>query len=449
VKHILVIGAGRSSTYLIQYLLNHAAANDWKITVGDLQLSWAEARIGNHPRGKAIALDLADSSTLHEIISNADLVVSLAPADKHIRIAEACLAASKSLFTASYVSNEMAALHEEAKKKGLLFLNELGCDPGIDHMSALKIIADIKASGGTLNAFYSYTGGLIAHESNDQPWHYKFSWNPRNVILAGQPGPARYLANGVVRFLPYQRLFAERETIDVPDFGKLEGYANRDSLPYRELYGLEKIGTLVRGTLRYPTYCDAWHVFVWLGMTDDKLIFNNCHQLRYRDYLLAFLSPDNAATVRESFINALKYKLGYSDILISDILDKFDYLELFSDRTFQVEQASSAQLLQFILEEKWKLSDTDRDLLVMYHKFEYELEGTKKTITSTLVLEGEDNIKTAMAKTVGLPLAIAVRLYLEKKYVSTGVEIPNNPQLYQPILHELEEYGIHFNEVEA
>ena len=448
-KHILVIGAGRSSTYLIQYLLDHAMALDWKITVGDLQLSWVESRIGTHPRGAAIAIDLADEVALRKIIIEADVVVSLAPADKHIKIAEVCLAESKSLFTASYVSNEMAALHEEVKKKGLLFLNELGCDPGIDHMSALKIITDIQAKGGVLNAFHSYTGGLVAQESNDHPWHYKFSWNPRNVILAGQPGPARYLANGVVRYLPYQRLFAEREIIDVPGFGKLEGYANRDSLPYRELYGLEEIGTLIRGTLRFPTYCDAWHVFVWLGMTDDKLIFNKCGELRYRDFLLAFLSPDSATTVRESFSNTLKNKLGYSDTLISDILTKFDYLELFSDRTFQVEQASSAQLLQIILEEKWKLTDTDRDLLVMYHKFEYELQGIKRTTTSTLVLEGEDNIKTAMAKTVGLPLAIAVRLYLEKKYVSTGVEIPNNPQLYQPILHELEEYGIHFNEVEA
>lgn len=445
-KQVLVIGAGRSSTYLIDYLLEHAPSHDWQITIADLQLDWAEKRAAGHPNARPIAFDLDNQLQLEAEISKSDVVISLAPADKHLPIAQVCLQHKKSLFTASYVSPGMQAMAAEVEAAGILFLNELGCDPGIDHMSALALLDEIRQEGGEITAFYSYTGGLIAPASDNQPWHYKFSWNPRNVVLAGQPGPARYLANGVVRYIPYLRLFREKSVLNIPGFGPLEAYANRDSLPYIQQYGLDGLPTLLRGTLRYPTYCDAWHVFAWLGMTNEQLTFTNCSQLRYRDFLLAFLYPDDAATVRESFVNTLTNQLGYTSEQLADLLEKFDYLDFFSERCFKQNNGSAASLLQEILEEKWRLGDDDRDMVVMHHIVNYSLEGKTQTRTSTLLLEGADNYHTAMAKTVGLPLAIAVRHYLTGQIQRTGVHIPIYPELYQPILQELGNYGIKFTE---
>ena len=411
-----------------------------------MQLDWAQKRANGHPNSRAIAFNLNDPAQLADEIKQSDVVISLAPADKHVQVAEVCLQFKKSLFTASYVSPAMEAMADDVKKAGILFLNEMGCDPGIDHMSALALIAEIRKLGGEITAFYSYTGGLIAPASDDQPWHYKFSWNPRNVVLAGQPGPARYLANGVVRYIPYLRLFREKSVLDIPGFGPLEAYANRDSLPYIEQYGLNGLPTLLRGTLRYPSYCDAWHVFAWLGMTNEQLHFENCTQLRYRDFLLAFLYPDNAATVRESFVNTLTHQLGYNPAQVTDLLEKFDYLDFFGEGRFKQTSGSAASLLQELLEDKWQLGPDDRDLIVMHHIVNYRLDGKNQSRSSTLLLEGADNYHTAMAKTVGLPLAIAVRHYLEGSIQLTGVHIPIYAELYEPILAELSSYGIQFIE---
>ncbi len=448
-KQVLVIGAGRSSTFLIDYLLEHAPSQNWKLTIADLQLDWAEKRANGHPNARPIAFDLENQHQLEAEIAQCDVVISLAPADKHLAIAQVCLKHKKSLFTASYVSPGMKAMAAEVEAAGILFLNELGCDPGIDHMSALALLQEIRLQGGEITAFYSYTGGLIAPASDNQPWHYKFSWNPRNVVLAGQPGPARYQANGVIRYIPYLRLFREKSVLEIPGFGPLEAYANRDSLPYIEQYGLQGIPTLLRGTLRYPSFCDAWHVFAWLGMTNEQLLFYNCTQLRYRDFLLAFLYPDDAPTVRESFVHTLTNQLGYNPFQIADLLEKFDYLDFFSDRCFKQETGSAASLLQEILEEKWRLGDDDRDLVVMHHLVNYKQNGKLHSRSATLILEGDDNFHTAMAKTVGLPLAMAVRHYLEGTITLKGVHIPIQPEIYLPILTELANYGIQFQESQA
>jgi len=446
VKQVLIIGAGRSSTYLIDYLLQFAPQQHWTISIADLQLDWAQKRAGGHPNARAIAFNLDDATQLSAEIAQADVVISLAPADKHIQVAQVCLEHKKSLFTASYISPTMQAMAAEVEAAGILFMNELGCDPGIDHMSALALLHEIRQEGGQITAFSSYAGGLIAPASDNQPWHYKFSWNPRNVVLAGEPGPARYLANGVIRYIPYFRLFREKSVLDIPGFGPLEAYANRDSLPYIAQYGLDGIPSILRGTLRYPTYCDAWHVFAWLGMTNENLPFTNCTQLKYRDFLLAFLYPDEAPTVRESFVNTLTNQLGYNSFQIADLLEKFDYLEFFGGRCFIQENGNAASLLQEILEEKWRLGDNDKDLVVMHHIVHYTLNQKPKMRTSTLLLEGADNFHTAMAKTVGLPLAIAVRHYLEGKIHLKGVHIPIQPEIYLPILKELGQYGIQFKE---
>lgn len=444
---VLVIGAGRSATFLIDYLLAHAAKNNWKVIIADLSLALATQKAAQHAAAYPIALDLNDESALSDVIRRSTLVVSLAPADKHIQIARVCLAEKKHLFTASYVSPEMQAMDAAVQAAGLLFFNELGCDPGIDHMSALALLAEIKAASGTVEEFYSFTGGLIAPDTIDNPWAYKFSWNPRNVVLAGQPGPARYLANGVTRFIPYQRLFQEVIPFEIDGFGKLEGYANRDSVPYREQYALTDVKTLLRGTLRYPGYAFAWHVLVWLGLTNDQLILQQTDRLRFRDFLLAFLPPDPAPTVKESLINTLGKYLAYDKAQVEEVLVKFEAIDLFSDRCFQRSSGTPAQLLQEILEEKWALKTGDRDLVVMTHRIIYrDKQGKRQHKQSTLLLEGDNDYHTAMAKTVGLPLAIAVKNFLNGQIELKGVHIPVQASVYQPILAELATLGIDFKE---
>lgn len=444
-KKILVLGAGRSSVYLIDYLLQHADIQHWEVTIADLSVEAAAQKAKGHPKARPIAFDLKNAGLLQAEVQRADVVVSLLPADMHLPVAEACVQHGRSMFTASYVSPGMQALDAQVRSKGLLFLNEIGCDPGIDHMSAMQLIDEIKAEGGKITAFYSYTGGLVAKACDTNPWHYKFSWNPRNVVLAGQPGPARYLANGTVRYVPYARLFNEATRVEVPGFGFLDAYANRDSLPYQSLYGLESAHTLLRATFRYPEYCDAWSVMVYLGLTNEQLIFDNCRQMRYRDLLNACLPPDQTPTVREGFEKTLRERLHFDAATVARITAQFDYLDFFSERTFERDQAAAAQLLLEILQEKWQLAPGDRDLVVMQHRFEYEVEGTPKVKTSTLVLEGENDYHTAMAKTVGLPLAMALHRYLLGEISLKGVQIPIHAEVYNPVLSELEGWGVKFH----
>ncbi len=443
-KNILVLGAGRSSIFLIEYLLTHAAEGAWQVTIADMHEAAAAQKAAGHPAARAIGLNLSDADQVRQEIQQADLVVSLLPADLHHQVALHCLELGRSLFTASYISNAMQAMHAQVQAKGLLFLNEMGCDPGIDHMSTMQLINEIRAEGGKVQALYSYTGGLVARDCDTNPWHYKFSWNPRNVVLAAQPGPARYLANNSIRFKPYNRIFRESERIDIPGFGPLDAYANRDSLPYKHYYGLDAAHTILRATLRYPDYCQGWSILVFLGLTDSQLQLEDCDQLSYRDFLNMFLPPDQTRTVREGFIKTLEDRLSYSTEQLAVAEQQFDYLEFFSDRKFKRTSGSPADLLLEMLEEKWQLAAGDRDLIVMQHALEYELEGETHTKTSTLLLEGQDDYHTAMAKTVGLPLAIAARLYMEGRLALTGVHIPIEPELYEPVLKELEKHGINF-----
>lgn len=443
-KKILVLGAGRSSIYLIEYLLQHAEKNNWVVTIADLHKAAAQQKAGNSPAARAIQLDLMDTATLKIEVAAADVVVSLMPADMHIHVAQLCLELGKSMFTASYISDAMKAMQKEVAAKGLLFLNEIGCDPGIDHMSTMELIDGIRAKGGVIKALYSYTGGLVARDCDTNPWHYKFSWNPRNVVMAAQPGPARHLANNYIRFKPYNRIFREYESVEVPGFGPLDAYANRDSIPYKDFYSLESAHTILRATFRYPDFCQGWAILVFLGLTNDQLQLQHCDELNYRDFLNMFLPPDDSPTVRNGFERLLRERMNLNEDQINTILVQFDFLDFFSDRKFQRTNGSPADLLLEMLERKWQLSPGDRDLIVMHHSLDYELQGQIKTETSTLLLEGENETYTAMAKTVGLPLAISVRLFLEGKIQLTGVLIPTDKALYKPIMEELKAYGVQF-----
>ncbi len=437
---ILIIGAGRSATSLIDYFLKNSDACHWKITVGDMDLKLAAEKTGNHPNATAVYFNITDAEKRREMIQAHDLVISMLPAFMHGDVARDCVEFGKHMATASYVSAEMKALDQDAIRKNILLLNECGLDPGIDHASAMKLVDEIKHKGGTVHSFKSYCGGLVAPESNDNPWGYKFSWNPRNVVVAGQ-GTTQFLQNGSLKFIPYNRLFKQIDVIEVDGYGKFDAYANRDSVSYIDTYGLQNIETMIRGTLRQHGYCKAWNVFVKLGLTDDTSKISNANGLTYTTLLESFL-PDGKGSVKERLKNLVQPDWD------TEMEAMMDYLELFSNKPVLLHEGTPAQLLQALLEEKWKLKPGDKDLVVMQHLLEYTLPGDPKKykVSSSLGLVGRDQQHTAMALTVGLPLAITVKNFLTGKFRLSGVQTPVRKEIYLPLLTELEENGIVFNE---
>ena len=438
-KKILVIGAGRSAVTLIKYLLDNSAANNWLVTVADFSIELAEKAVANHENGKAIFFNVTDEKQRKTEIGNADIVISMLPASLHITVAKDCISLVKNLVTASYVSPEIADLDEQAKQAGVLLLNEIGLDPGIDHMSAMQVIDEIKENGGDLTSFKSFCGGLVHPDYDNNPWNYKFTWNPRNVVLAGQ-GTAQYIKQGKYKYIPYTKLFERTEVMEVLDAGEFEGYANRDSLGYRAAYGLEDIPTLFRGTLRRKGYCKAWNMFVQLGMTDDTYKVENSENLTYREFINLFFPYNKELSVEEKFCSYLNLSQD------SEEFRKIEWLGVFTDTFVALKNASPAQILQKICEEKWTLDPEDKDMIVMQHQFEYVQNGEQKKLNSSLLVFGDDPRYTSMAKTVGLPVAIAAKLILTGKIKSTGVKIPTTKDIYIPVLKELEENGINFVE---
>lgn len=443
-RNILVIGSGKSTAYLIKYLLDKSESEHLFITIGDINISHAKECIKNHPNAKAIILDIFDPVLRIETIKKADIIISMLPARLHIQVAKDCVSLGKNLVTASYISPEMEALHQDVVKKGLVFMNEIGVDPGIDHMSAMKVIDNIRDKGGKMILFESFTGGLVAPESDNNLWNYKFTWNPRNVVVAGQGGAAKFLQEGTYKYIPYHRLFRRTEFLDVDNYGRFEVYANRDSLKYQHVYGLDAIKTLYRGTMRRVGFSRAWHMFVMLGMTDDSYTIDDSENMSYRDFVNAFLPYSPSDSVELKFRHTLK--IEQDDI----VWDKFLELDIFNaTKKVELKKATPAQILQKILMDSWTLEKQDKDMIVMYHKFGYELNGEEHQIDATMVALGEDQNYTAMAKTVGLPVAIATLAILNDKITTPGVQIPITKEVYEPILTELANLGISFNEKEV
>ena len=438
-NNILIIGAGLSSGALIDYILAKAVEKGWFVTVADTDLEKAQARVGNNPQGLAVWLDVLKNNDRKDLITKADLVVSLLPAHLHLEVAHDCIKLKKHLVTASYVSQEMYRLGDEARERELIFMGEMGLDPGIDHMSAMQVIDRIKEKGGKVKAFRSYTGGLVAPESDDNPWHYKFTWNPRNVVLAGQ-GTAQYLEHNKFRYIPYNRLFKSYKVVDIPGLGEYEVYANRDSLLYREVYGLEGIPNILRGTIRHCGFCDAWHALVRIGLTDADFPIVDSESLSYNELMDAYVGGQPGASVKERVANLLKLPV------YSDVIKKLEWLGLFRKKKIRLPNATPALILEQLLREKWALQPDDKDMIIMHHEFEYELDGQRRMARSTMQLIGESAHDTAMAKTVGLPLGILVRLLMEGKIKARGVHIPVMREVYGPVLNELEDYGITFIE---
>ncbi|VAW16361.1 Saccharopine dehydrogenase [NADP, L-glutamate-forming] [hydrothermal vent metagenome] len=443
-RKILVVGAGKSTSYLLGYFLEKAIQENLHLIIGDINPGAIAPKIKNHSACTVIQLDIFIDQDRKKAIENSDIVVSMLPAKMHIKVAEDCIAFEKHLVTASYISKEIKTLDGRAKEKGLIFMNEIGLDPGIDHMSAMQIIDRIKGQGGKMLLFESFTGGLVAPESDNNLWNYKFTWNPKNVVVAGQGGAAKFLQEGTFKYIPYHKLFRRTEFFDIEGYGKFEGYANRDSLNYKEAYGLEDVLTLYRGTMRRVGFSKAWNMFVQLGMTDDSYTIENSEGMSYRDFTNLFLPYSPTDSVELKLRHYLK--IDQDDIMWGKLLE----LNIFDDnKTITLKNASPAQMLQKILEDSWALKDTDKDMIVMYHKFGYELKGEEKQVDANMVVIGENRTHTAMAKTVGLPVAIATLLILNKKITTPGVQIPLKKKVYEPILSELKNYGIIFKEKEV
>ena len=440
-KQILVLGAGLSSSSLVRYLLDHSADENWRVTLGDISKELAEKKIDAHPNGRAVRFDVDDDAQRVQCIQHADVVISMLPARMHYRVAKDCVDCRVHMLTASYVSDEIRSLDHQARENDVLLLNEMGVDPGIDHMSAMQVIDRIRESGGVIRGFESSTGGLVAPEFDDNPWGYKFTWNPRNVVVAGQ-GVSRFLHNGRIKYIPYHKLFSRTETITIPEVGDFEIYPNRDSLKYIDTYGLKNLKTMFRGTMRRPGYSRAWDVFVQLGMTEDNYHIVDSENMTFRDFINSYLPFEKDQSVEEKLCHILGLERD------GEVMQKLHWLGIFEETPIGLKNATPAQILQSLIEPRWQLKPADRDMIVMQHIFDYEDQHDTRRLKSTMVFKGRDPLHTAMSITVGVPVAIATRLLLNNQITLKGVQRPLSKEIYEPVMKELEAYGVRFHEEE-
>ncbi len=435
-KKILLFGAGKSATCLIDYLGNCCDEKNWKFVVCDSDLLLAQSKINKFSSAEAFSFDISNEEKRHDFISGADIVISMLPPSLHFLVAKDCVAFSKNLLTASYIDDKIKSLKEEIDRKGLLFLGEMGLDPGTDHMSAMKIINEIKKEGGEITSFKSHCGGLIAPESDNNPWHYKITWNPANVVAAGSAGAVYKNENEIIK-VPYSKIFQdENHLVNVQGLGLYSWYANRDSLFYIDTYQLNGVQTFLRTTLRHPAFCKGWNKIVHLGMANknDHEEIKNCKT--FADW---FVLKKEKLMQGEADFNE-------NDYFNAEFLLQIDFISLRSEEKLPEPVSDSASLLQYLLEKNLAMKATDKDMIIMLHEIQFSINGKNNEIRSCLVVKGEDKIHTAMAKTVGLPLGIATKLILENKIKITGLHIPVIPEIYEPVLKELELNGIKFKE---
>jgi saccharopine dehydrogenase-like NADP-dependent oxidoreductase len=442
-KQVLVLGAGKSSPYLIASLLEMAEKFDWFVMVGDLDQEMARERVGDHPRGNAVRFDVNDSQLRDRLISEADLVVNmLAPRFQDL-IAWDCVQHGKHMTSVSYRSRGLLDLEPDAQREGVLLLSELGLDPGIDHMSAMKLIRRIKDEGGRITGFCSYGSGIPSHEQEHNPLRYAVTWNPRNVVMSGEAG-AQYMEDGHIKIVPYHHVFHHTWAVDVEGVGDLEAYPNRDSLGYLKTFGLDHVSTMIRGTLRYPGWSETWSRIVQLGLPNESVSIPDLANRTYREVVEMFLPMNVSGPKIETRVARF---LGISPT--GGIMDKLRWLGLFSEEKTGCQGESSAAMLVDLLQRKLPLADDEHDMVVLVHELDVEYPDSDRPdekITSTFVVQGEPGGFTAMSKTVGLPAALAAGLILEGKLHLTGVQLPTHPSIYEPILDSLRERGMEFVE---
>lgn len=440
-KTILILGAGLSSNMLISYFAERSKQMRINIRVGDRSIATAASKINGCANCTAFGFDVYNDNQTNREISKADLVISMLPVRLHPLVAKKCIRYGKNMVTASYAGTEIQEMDFEARKKGIVIMNECGVDPGIDHMSAMQMIDRIRARGLELIAFESSTGGLVAPGFENNPWQYKFTWNPRNVVLAGKDG-ARFMHNGKFKYIPYHKLFSRIETINVPKLGEFEVYGNRDSLTYRETYGLHHLETMFRGTIRRPGFCEAWDTFVQLGTTDDSYVMEDTENMTCREFINSFMAYRVDIPVEEKLARYLGIPLQ------SKMMERLKWLGIFDDTSIGIPGLTPAMVLQNILEKKWSLDSEDKDMIVMQHQFDYMENEIRKKIYSTMSYIGKDSYNTAMAATVGLPVAIVSRLIFEGTINLKGIQMPIIKEVYEPVLRELEQFDIRFVEEE-
>ena len=440
-KTILIIGAGRSATSLINYLIENSSDLDTKVILAEKDADSARERF---PDVEVVDFDIEEEGASRNLIEKSFAVVSMLPATLHHLVAGHCAASGTHLLTASYLKDDIKPFEDDFKSSGAACIMELGLDPGLDHMSAMKVLDRLKEDDSCeLTGFETFTGGLLADNSEkDNPWKYKFTWNPRNVVMAGT-GYVKFIQEGRYKYIPYNKLFKRTEVIHIPGNGYFEGYANRDSLKYMNLYGLEGIDTLFRGTLRRPGFCRAWNVFVELGATDDTYELEDVSKLTHRQFINSFLRYNPHDSVE------LKLAHYMSMGLDSEEMYRLKWLGIFDDELVGLDKGTPAQILEHILKKKWTLEPEDKDMIVMWHKFNFLKNGEPREIQSHIVVTGEDQTDTAMSKTVGLPLAMGVKLLVTGELNLTGIHLPTEPELYNKILPELEGMGFSFSERET
>ena len=493
-----MFGAGKSATVLIDYLLANAGKEGWELVVVDANAELAKEKIGDSIHGTPVSFDIHDVDERRKFINNADIVISLLPPALHYIVAKDCVQLNKNLLTASYVDEQIKILKPEIDNKGLLFLCEMGLDPGIDHMSAMKMIDEIHSKNGKVISFQSHCGGLVAPESDNNPWRYKISWNPRSVVLAGKAG-AHYKENAEEKRLSYEELFVPERTVKIPELGILSWYPNRDSLSYAPLYGLEDADTFIRTTLRYADFMYGWKNVVDLKLTDETPQYETNGRTLYEIFrehmdkngfgewleqklterfketkemmqnLVRLMEAEKEATdavvempqefmtvddkgnleeievddIKNRAANFLAHKMHEANLTLKQLF----FLGLDDQRTYVNKGfCSPADVLQFALEIKLSLQPEDKDMIVMLHEIKYRVGSEESEVRSSLIVKGENSLRTAMAKTVGLPLGIAAKLILNGTIQLKGLHIPTRKEIYEPVLKELELHDVKFIE---
>jgi len=441
VKNILIIGAGRSSPYLIAQLLEMAAEHDWFVTVGDVDLKLAEDRIAGHPRGAAVRFDVHDAVLRSTQIANSDVVINMLPPVYQDRVAWDCVNQGRHMLSVSYRDQALRDLDQDASRNGLLFLSELGLDPGLDHMSTMELLSRVTAQGGRVVRFESYGSGIPAPGQSPNPFNYAITWNPRNVVMSSEHG-AQYMEDGKIKIVPFHHVFHHTWPVEVEGVGTLEAYPNRDSMSYMETFGLPHARTMIRGTLRYPGWSETWARVVQLGLPNEKLRIPDLARKTYREVVEMFL-PDH--TSEAGIEQRVARFLGISPT--GTIMNNLGWLGLFSDEPTRCDGGTAAEMMIDLLQWKLPLTPDMRDIVILQHELEVEYgDRPAERVVSTLVAEGESDTMTAMAKTVGLPVVAATKLLLEGELSLTGSQIPIHPSLYGPILAEVEKAGLRFVE---